>query len=134
MLENGLVDATDKLYCLACKPDVRVHTYTGCIVDGVRFHIKDLDDHRTTQNSGVYVPGVFTGGSHDYYGVLLSIVKLTYLNMNQVFLFKCKWFNTDETSRDPNRRMIRHDYNLKSINTSSTWYEDEPFILANEAQ
>lgn len=30
--------------------------------------------------------------------------------------------------------MIRHDYNLTSINTSSTWYEDEPFILANEAQ
>lgn len=134
MLESGLVDATDKLYCLACKPDVRVHTYTGCIVDGVRFHTKELDDHRTTQNSGVYVPGVFTGGSHDYYGVLLSVVKLTYLDMNQVFLFKCKWFNTDETSRDLNRRMIRHDYNLTSINTSSTWYEDEPFILSNEAQ
>ncbi|KAL6202866.1 hypothetical protein ACLB2K_026570 [Fragaria x ananassa] len=30
--------------------------------------------------------------------------------------------------------MIRYDYNLTSINTTSTWYDDEPFILATEAQ
>ena len=32
--------ATDELYSLACGPDNRVHTYMGCIVNGVRFHTK----------------------------------------------------------------------------------------------
>ena len=127
------MDANDKLYCLACKPDPRAHTFTGCIVDGVRYHTKELDDRRTTQNSGVYVPGVFVGGTHDYYGVLLSIVRLRYVDMHQVFLFKCKWFNTNETGRDVKRR-VQHDYNLMSINTHFVWYENEPYILASEAQ
>ncbi|PRQ48023.1 hypothetical protein RchiOBHm_Chr2g0106121 [Rosa chinensis] len=132
LVQSGLVDATDQLYCLACKPDVRAHTYTGCIVDGVRFHTKDLDDRRTTQNSGIYVPGVFVGGTHDYYGVLLNIVRLRYVDMHHIFLFKCKWFNTDETKRDARKR-VQRDYNLMSINSSFVWYEDEPFILASEA-
>lgn len=90
LVRSGLMDASDKLYCLACKSDVRIHIYTGCIVDGIRFQTKDIDDCRTTQNSEIYVLEIFTDGIHDYYGVLSNIVKLMYMNMNEVFLFKCK--------------------------------------------
>ena len=133
LVDSGEVTSDDALYCLACKPDTRAHTYTGSIVDGCRYHTKELDDQPTTQNSGVYVPGVYIGGTHDYYGVLLGIVKLTYVDMHSIYLFKCKWFNTCETRRNVNKR-VQRDYNLLSINTDSVWYKNEPFMLANEAQ
>ena len=42
------LEAIDELYSLACGPDNQVHTYTWCIVNGVRFHTKDRDDRRVS--------------------------------------------------------------------------------------
>ncbi|KAF3455932.1 hypothetical protein FNV43_RR00575 [Rhamnella rubrinervis] len=44
-------EAIDDLYSLACKPDIRVFKYTACIVDGVRFTVKDCDDQLIIQNN-----------------------------------------------------------------------------------
>ncbi|RVW42210.1 hypothetical protein CK203_108057 [Vitis vinifera] len=72
-------EATDELYSLACGPDNRVHTYMGCIVNGVRFHTKDRDDRRITQNSGICVSGEHDGEEIDFYGVLSNVVVLNYV-------------------------------------------------------
>ena len=61
---EGAVEATDDLYALACKHDQRVSMYSACIVDGVRFTVKEQDDRRTTQNSGVGVV-VYDGNDDD---------------------------------------------------------------------
>ena len=67
-------EATDELYSLACGPYNRVHTYMGCIVNGVRFHTKDLDDRCITQNSGICVSREHDGEEIDFYGVLSNVV------------------------------------------------------------
>ncbi|KAA0032050.1 uncharacterized protein E6C27_scaffold223G00070 [Cucumis melo var. makuwa] len=48
---------SDDLYALACGSNDCARSYSGCIANGVRFHTKDRDSHRTTQNSGVMVSG-----------------------------------------------------------------------------
>ncbi|CAK9309188.1 unnamed protein product [Citrullus colocynthis] len=40
------------LYALLRGPDIRISSYTGCIINGVRFNSKDRDDRCTTQNNG----------------------------------------------------------------------------------
>ncbi|KAA0068183.1 uncharacterized protein E6C27_scaffold238G001570 [Cucumis melo var. makuwa] len=44
---------SDDLYALACGPNDFARSYSGCITNGVRFHTKDRDSRRTSQNSGV---------------------------------------------------------------------------------
>ena len=71
-------EATDDLYSLACAPDKRVTQYTGCIVNGIRFHSKEREKNRRTQNSGVVVK-VYEGDKEiQYYGVLTNIIELDY--------------------------------------------------------
>ena len=47
--------------------------YTVCMVNGVKFHIRDLDNHRVTQNNGVYTEGDHEGEMHDFYGHVCKI-------------------------------------------------------------
>ncbi|WKA12924.1 hypothetical protein VitviT2T_030267 [Vitis vinifera] len=122
-------EATDELYSLACGPDNRVHTYMGCIVNGVRFHTKDHDDRRITQNSGICVSGEHDGEEVDFYGVLSNVVVLNYVLRYKVIIFKCTWLDTNQK-----KKRIKHDYNFTTIQVISTWYDNDPFILATQAQ
>ncbi|KAL6345885.1 hypothetical protein AAG906_020467 [Vitis piasezkii] len=90
----------DELYSLASGLDRRVSLYHSCVVNGIRFHIKDRDDRHTTQNSGVLVSGDHYEDMIDFYGVLPNVVVLDYIFNNQVVLFKCEWFDTDPNKRD----------------------------------
>ena len=123
------LEATDELYSLACGPDNQVHTYIRCIVNGVRFHTKDSDDRCITQNSGICVSGEHDGEEVDFYGVLSNVVVLNYILGYKVILFKCSWFDTNRK-----KKKIKHDHNFTSIQVSSTWYKNDPFILATQAQ
>ncbi|KAH0670773.1 hypothetical protein KY290_026168 [Solanum tuberosum] len=46
-----------KLFPLAIEPDVRGRTHTGCIVNGVRFHVQRRDELRKSQNCGIVIAG-----------------------------------------------------------------------------
>ena len=71
-------EATDDLFSLACGPDNRVTQYTCYIVNGIRFHSKEREKYRRTQNSGVVVK-VYEGDKEiQYYGVLTNIIELDY--------------------------------------------------------
>ena len=85
--ENSL-EATDELYSLACGPDFRVKIFSGCIVNGVRFHTKDREHRRRTQNSGLVVEGDHEDEMHDFYGVLTNVIELSYLFDHRVVLFQ----------------------------------------------
>ena len=41
-------------------------------------------------------------------------------------MFKCSWYNTNGSDR------MYSEYNFTSININSEWFEDEPFVLANQ--
>ncbi|XP_059631038.1 uncharacterized protein LOC132273939 [Cornus florida] len=112
----------DDLYSLACGPESRIHRYSGCIVNGVRFYTKERERNRRTQNSGVLVKTE----DLDYYGVLIDIIELQYALKKRVVLFKCDWFNT--------KTGIKSDTYFRSVNIARKWYKYEPFVLANQAK
>ncbi|KAK8709657.1 hypothetical protein V6N13_060670 [Hibiscus sabdariffa] len=86
-------EVSDELLSLAYGPDKRAQKYTGCIVNGVRFHTKARDEHLTSQNSGVMVEGNHEEDQINFYGVLIDIIQLNYIKYYKVVLFKCKWFD-----------------------------------------
>ena len=60
----------------------------------------------------------------DYYGVLHSVVELEYGEGMKVHLFKCRWFDTRP------RSMKTDMYGITSVDSSTSWYEDDAFIFA----
>ena len=42
--------------------------YIVCMANSVKFHTRDLDNRRITQNSGVCTEGDHEGEMHDFYG------------------------------------------------------------------
>ena len=112
--------------------------YSSCSVNGVNFVIEHVDIKLKTQNCGVMMKGA--DGNH-FYDVLEAVVELVYAYGFNVFLFKCRWFDTN-----PNRRGStiwdapwRNDMGgtvhegLLSVDSRTSWYEDAPFILAKDA-
>ena len=123
------MDASNQLMNLARGPDSRVTRYSGCIINGTRFHTQDRDMYRKTQNCGVVVKGDHKGEAIDFYGVVRDIVELKYLGRNRVFLFKCDWWDVGNEKNG----MKFDDYKYVSVNVTRTWYKDEPFVLACQA-
>ena len=66
-------------------------------------------------------------GETTYYGILDSVVELVYAEAMRVVLFKCIWYNTG-----PGQTKSYHD--LLLVNTSITWYDEAPYILATTAR
>ncbi|KAA0047152.1 hypothetical protein E5676_scaffold109G00260 [Cucumis melo var. makuwa] len=122
----------DDFFSLAMGPLSDVHCYNGCIMGGLRFHTVELDSQRTTQNSGVMVIGESdTSGSGDnnFYDVLDEVLHVQYPLGGNVWLFKCRWYDTDVNKS----QKIHVEVGYKYLNTSRFWYMEEPVILATEA-
>ncbi|BBH02416.1 hypothetical protein Prudu_012962 [Prunus dulcis] len=74
--------------------------------------------------SGCNVNGVKFWGPHE----MTSCVRKTAVSMSQVEA-KCRWFDTN-----PNRAgSVKIDHGVLSVNINRTWYDDDPYILANMA-
>ncbi|CAL2255586.1 unnamed protein product [Prunus armeniaca] len=83
----------------------------------------------TYSENGVHVPGGDESTDIDFYGKLTTIVQLLYKDLYQVIMFMCRWFDTN-----PNRQgSVKIDHGLLSVNINITWYDDDPYILANMA-
>lgn len=108
-------------------PEFRVKTYSGCVVDGVRFLFEEEDKHRITQNSEVSASETHEGEDMDFQGALCTVFELNFKFGYRIVLFKCKWFGTD-----PKDHNISTSCNITTIRTRSTWQDDCPFILRNE--
>ncbi|XP_060961735.1 uncharacterized protein LOC115707442 [Cannabis sativa] len=120
-LQNG-----DELLALASGSDYLATFYEGCVVNGVRFIASKRDQKRKTQNSGVLV---LWAEGFNYYGTLEDVITISYTGAYTVSLFECKWYNTN-----PLRKKTITENNITSINTRGYWYQDEPYILANQAK
>ena len=87
MRYEGSLEVTDQLWSLANGPNVLVKQYSGCIINGIRFHTKDLDNRRKSQNSGVHVKGDHEMQMHNYFGHLCNVWEFEYMLQNKVVLF-----------------------------------------------
>jgi hypothetical protein len=122
----------EDLYALASQPLLRFRIFSGCIVDGVRYHTVDRERNRRTQNSGVMVEGSHNGEDIDFFGQLKEVIQLQYNSdansQRTVVLFKCDWFDTCSM-----KSRMENDGYFKSISHGSCWYKGDAFILATQA-
>ncbi|XP_057746393.1 uncharacterized protein LOC130965647 [Arachis stenosperma] len=130
---------------LACGPMLQARRFGAYNVNGYKFRTIIKEDGLKTQNSGVYVSSNTRSyasmrdnrvavGIVPYYGKIVDIIELNYSCHFTVVLFKCIWADTT-TSRG-----IKEDHlGLTSVNFARPIHtgdreEDEPYILASEAQ
>ena len=87
---NESSEATKQLWSLANGPKSHVKEYTVCIVNGVKFHTRDLNSCHVTQNSGVCTEGDHEGEMNDFYGHVCKICELKYVFRHKFILFQCE--------------------------------------------
>nr|XP_043612588.1 uncharacterized protein LOC122584570 [Erigeron canadensis] len=129
---------TEDLRNLASRPTEYVNKYKGFIINGFRFHTKDLEENRKTQNNGVMLNAMTNSfssardnnpivGDVTYYGVLNDIIELQYVVDKKVVLFHCDWIsNGSRKKEDENGFSLLNFKGLKPHN--------EPFYTSSQAQ
>ena len=129
--ENYRQHYNHELHELAGGPQ-RWRVRAGAFVNGVKFVATERDAGHVTQNNGVMAEGK---GGERFYDILLSVVELVYGSGMEVVLFKCRWFDSNlqrRASAHPTIVTDRHGF--LSIDTNSSWYEHESYILATSAK
>ncbi|KAA0052890.1 CACTA en-spm transposon protein [Cucumis melo var. makuwa] len=109
-------------------PSLDVRCYNGCIVEGVRFHTREHDFQCTTQNNGIMVideSSVSGNGEKHFYGVLNEVLHVQYSMGRRVWLFKYRWYDTDNNKSQ--RTHVELEY--KAINTSHFWFDVHPTVV-----
>ncbi|XP_035545076.1 uncharacterized protein LOC109022087 [Juglans regia] len=129
LLADNPREVSEDLYALACGLDPWCASYSGCITNGIRFHTKNHEEHRRTQNSGVMVISEQPGSEKlEFFGRLTDILEIRYMGWHHVYLFKCEWFDISDSKQG-----IRVEKHFISMNMSRTAYKDDPFVLACQA-
>ncbi|XP_058185780.1 uncharacterized protein LOC131303006 [Rhododendron vialii] len=126
----------ERLQWLANGPRKHALSYTGYIINGQRFHTKEVE--KSIQNSGVSIDATTLCRSSvkdnaqvvdvvSYYGVIKDIILLDYHTF-QLPLFKCDWANIGHGVR------MEDGFTLVNLHQGQTQYDKEPFILASQAK
>lgn len=111
--------------------------YKRFVVNGFRFHTKDLESTKRYQNSGVRVRATTSSFSSvrdqnpilselDYYGILKDIIQLDYGGQCKVILFDCDWVSKG-------KRLKKDVDGFTLLDFSNVVRHSEPFILASQA-
>lgn len=130
---------SEELRVLARGPNDVGKRYNAFIVNGFRFHTKDLEKRRKTQNSGVIITAKTSSfssakdnnpvvGDVTYYGVLKDIIELEYFGKKTVVLFKCDWV------AEGKKRKRQDTYGYTLVNFEGLVEHKEPFVLASQVQ
>ncbi|GJV51381.1 reverse transcriptase domain-containing protein [Tanacetum coccineum] len=121
------VSESSELFALACGPSQTPISVNSCVVNGVRFVVHSRDELRTTQNSGICLPGP---DGEMYYGQLEQILEFLYLSFKTV-LFRVKWFDTSNKGRIQNF-VIRN--NITQIKANGEAFKNDQYILATQVK
>ncbi|CAN1798336.1 hypothetical protein LINPERHAP1_LOCUS21662, partial [Linum perenne] len=131
--QQGGIVFSEEIVALSNFPSSTVKRFKSYKTNGFLFRVKSIDNHRSTQNSGVTL--LQADGEEEpsnYYGKLADIFKITYSTDIKYVLFKCEWVN-------PSTGLLFDRFNFPSVNFKRLLYKndqegDEPFILASQAQ
>ncbi len=123
-------NCSEELIIIARGPNNIVNRYGGFIKNGFKFHPKEREKFRKTQNSGVMVEA----DGKNYYGALTDIYELDYYGNFKVVLFRCDWVDINSP------RGLRQDINgFTLVNFSRLIHtgvllKDDPFVFSSQAQ
>ena len=136
-MENSNCD--EETIAMSRGPSSFVKRYKAFIINGFRFHTKDREIRRRTQNSGILVEvqGENVGGSSGtkhYYGVIQDIFELDYYNICKVVVFRCDWVNVKSL-----RGFKLDKYGLPLVNFNNLIHtgealKDDPFVLSSQVK
>ena len=73
-------------------------------------HTQQYKNYKSTMYSGVCIKGSWWEDKveSDYYEVLKEVIKMSYIEGNSIILFKCQWFNIDNSMKvDPWHGLIK---------------------------
>ncbi|GJV84823.1 hypothetical protein Tco_1524721 [Tanacetum coccineum] len=130
-VNTHLHSVASEIRILSRGPLNSVNSYSGCMVNGYKFHTQTREENRTCQNSGVVVKGDHGSSVINYFGILQEVLEVVYLGGNKkVLVFKCEWFKVDNA----NGLQVDKESGSTSVNTSRKWYVDQPYILASQAK
>ncbi|CAA7043013.1 unnamed protein product [Microthlaspi erraticum] len=121
---------------LAYGPRNTARSYTGYIVNGLRFHTNAVC--RLSQNSGVFyeVTSMCRASAKDisqvvdlvsYYGRVIDIILIDY-NVFYIPLFKCQW------AVRGNGVKVEDGFTLVNLNQNQISFSKDPYILASQAK
>ncbi|KAH9680378.1 hypothetical protein KPL71_026529 [Citrus sinensis] len=121
---------------LARGPRNQAMSFSGYVINGLRFHTKEAEKSR--QDSGVSLEAntICRASARDptqvvgkvpYYGVLRDILVLDY-NTFQVPIFKCDWANI------VNGVKVEEGFTLVNLHEGQSQFGNDPFILASQAK
>ncbi|XP_027158442.1 uncharacterized protein LOC113760068 [Coffea eugenioides] len=130
------VSVLRELRFLAKGPDVVGIQHDRYVVNGFRFHTKEVEKKRKTQNSGVTVNATTSSFASIrdqnpvlselvYFGVLKNMIELIY-GGRRVVLFECDWISNGS-------RMKQDADGFTLVNFANVRPHVEPFILASQA-
>ncbi|XP_071933830.1 uncharacterized protein [Coffea arabica] len=130
------VSVLRELRFLAKGPDVVGIQHDRFVVNGFRFHTKEVEKKRKTQNSGVTVNATTSSFASIrdqnpvlselvYFGVLKNMIELIY-GGHRVVLFECDWISNGS-------RMKQDADGFTLVNFANVRPHVEPFILASQA-
>lgn len=146
IINDNLRDSySPDLVSLAVGPREWATRFTRYNVNGFKFRTLSRDHGHCTQHSGVF--GTFGTRSYSssrdgvvqyagvaYYGRIVDIIQLDYHGRFQKTLFKCEWVNTTTQ-----RGLKKDNLGITSVNFARLFHtgqtpDDEPYILASQAQ
>ncbi|RVW75827.1 hypothetical protein CK203_055115 [Vitis vinifera] len=128
---------SETLRWMAHGPTHYVAKYHGYVIKGCQYNIKDRDELRVTQNSGVSIVAttmqissakdknpVF--GELCFYGIITEIWDLDY-TMFRIPVFKCNWVD--------NKSGVKVDeFGLTLVDFTKMAHKSDPFVLASQAK
>ncbi|XP_027108997.2 uncharacterized protein [Coffea arabica] len=130
------VDISKDLKLLARGPNNVGRTYQKILVTGFRFHTRQLESQRKTQNSGVLVNATTSSFSSTkdnnpilsdlaYYGILTNILELNYTEGRTVTLFECDWISKG-------KRLKQDEDGFTLANFKNVKPHPEPYVIATQ--
>ncbi|MCL7036852.1 hypothetical protein MKW94_003850 [Papaver nudicaule] len=133
-LQRETRQVSKELYSLAGGPCREAVSFRGYILKGYRFHTRDWEKQRKTQNSGIFVKGRDDDDQQeepaiDFYGALTEIIEVWYAGRFRVLLFKCDW--RDVTTE---RGCRKDKYGFTCVNVDRSAWKEEPFVIARQAE
>ncbi|XP_048604933.1 uncharacterized protein LOC106422183 [Brassica napus] len=132
----SLENHEETLKWLAYGPRLSSRSFTGYIINGLRFHTISVD--RQSQNSGVLYEATAMCRSSakatsqmvdlvTYYGRVLEILLIDY-NTFYIPVFRCQWANIG------NGVKVEDGFTLVNLNQSQMAFAADPYILASQAK
>ncbi|XP_073130868.1 uncharacterized protein [Henckelia pumila] len=128
---------SNDLKSLARGPNFIGIQYAKFVSNGFRFHTKEVERKRKTQNCGVIFRATTSSYSSirdqnpisselDYYGILKIVIELDYGGGRRVVLFECDWVSKG-------KRLKLDDDGFVLANFTNVKRHNEPYILASQA-